>query len=60
MKEQLASSVHTIQTTIGELVEALTQVASESAKTEQESYELATQTLQHILGRSEEDLEIYF
>ena len=60
MKEQLASSVHTIQTTIGELVEALTQVASESAQSEQESYELATQTLQNILGRSSEDLEIYF
>lgn len=41
-----------IQTTIGDLVEAVTQIALEAGKTEQEGYKLASATLEMILRRN--------
>ncbi|MCO6430742.1 MAG: hypothetical protein J5J00_07765 [Deltaproteobacteria bacterium] len=46
-KERLA----TINTTIGELIEAVTEIALEAGKTEQEGYKLASLTLESILRR---------
>ena len=40
-----------IQTTVGELVEALTQVAMEAGNTEQQGYELASIALAELLKR---------
>ena len=40
-----------IQTTVGELVEALTQVAIEAGNTEQEGYRLASLALADLLKR---------
>ena len=40
-----------IQTTVGELVEALTQVAIEAGNTEQEGYRLASLALTDLLKR---------
>ena len=40
-----------VQTTIGDLIEAIMQVASEAGKTQQESYKLTAATLESILNR---------
>lgn len=42
----------TIQTTVGDLVEALTSVALEANHTEEECYLLAALALEQILGRN--------
>ena len=44
-----------IHTTIGELVEAVTQIALEAGKTEEEGYQLASLTLETILRKSRRD-----
>lgn len=54
-KEQLERSVNVIETTIGDLVEAITDIALESGKSEEEGYELASLTLGKILGYQEQD-----
>ena len=46
-----ASPGERIQTTVGELVEALTQVAIEAGNTEQEGYRLASLALADLLKR---------
>ena len=53
MKKHLESSVAQIETTIGELVEALTQVSQDAGSSDKESYVLAAETLGHILARNE-------
>jgi len=58
MKEQFDSSVDTIQTTIGELIEAITSVALEAGRSQEEGYELASQTLSGILERHNLDLDL--
>lgn len=45
-------SVNTIHTTIGDLVEAVTQIALEAGKTEAEGYRLASLTVETILRKS--------
>ena len=55
MEKQVERSINTIEITIGELVEVLTQVAREDSDTEVESYELAAQTLGEILSRQNFD-----
>lgn len=45
--------VETIQTTIGDLVEAITQVALEAGKSEAEGYKLASLTIESILRRNQ-------
>ena len=52
MKKHLESSVTQIETTIGELVEALTSVSQDAGSSDQESYVLAAETLGSILSRS--------
>ena len=58
MEKQLEQSIEKVQTTIGDLVEALTQVAQEDGSSDSESYELAARTLGSILSRQNIDLEI--
>ncbi|MCB0328140.1 MAG: hypothetical protein KDD70_00715 [Bdellovibrionales bacterium] len=53
MEKHIERSLYQIQTTIGDLVEALTQVAAEDGSSESESYELAARTLGSILSRQE-------
>lgn len=43
----------TIETTIGELVEVITQIALEAGKTEEEGYRLAALTIEKILRRTQ-------
>lgn len=49
-KESL--EIDTIETTVGELVETITQIALELGKSEQESYELASLAIESILRRN--------
>ena len=42
----------TIHTTIGDLVEAITQIALEAGKTEEEGYRLAALTIESILCKN--------
>ena len=52
MERHQASEEHEIiNTTIGDLVEAITQIALEAGKTQEEGYKLASLTLDHILRR---------
>jgi len=41
-----------IETTIGDLIEAVTQIALEAGKSEAEGYQLASATLESILRRN--------
>lgn len=41
-----------IDTTIGDLIEAITQIALEAGKTEEEGYQLAALTIERILKRN--------
>ncbi|MCI5064204.1 hypothetical protein MRY87_00610 [bacterium] len=58
MKKHLEQSLESIHTTIGELVEALTQVAQEDGNTPDKSYELAAETLSSILSRQDRQIDI--
>ena len=42
-----------IQTTIGDLIEAITEIALQNGQSEKEGYELARQTLEEILKTNE-------
>ena len=44
-----------VETTIGDLIEAITDIALEAGKTEQEGYRLASLTLERILSRQVDD-----
>jgi hypothetical protein len=44
--------IETVETTIGELIEAITQIACEGGRSEEEGYKLASLTLENILNRN--------
>lgn len=50
---EAAAAIEEIETTIGELIEAISCIAEEFGRTEQEGYELAAITLGRILGQRE-------
>ena len=50
-KVQAEKELERIETTIGELVEAITQIALEGGRNEQEGYQLAALTIERILNR---------
>jgi len=52
VKNYVDESVERIETTIGELVEAITQIALETGKTEEEGYHLASLTIESILNKN--------
>ncbi len=47
-----STSTEVIQTTLGELIEAVAQVSLTAGKTEEEGYKLASLALQNILKRN--------
>ena len=49
--QQVQEAVETIETTLGELIEAITQIALETGKSEAEGYSLASLTIERILER---------
>ncbi len=59
-KDRAKQGISTIHTTIGELIEAITEIALESGKSEKEGYVLASLTLESILRRSRRNEEILF
>jgi len=48
-------SLDKIDTTIGELIETITQIALEAGKTEEEGYQLAALTIEKILARNHKE-----
>jgi hypothetical protein len=52
MSKQWDKEMEKIDTTIGDLVEAITQIALESGKSEEEGYELAAVAIESILRRN--------
>ena len=53
MKQESISTSHTrINTTIGDLIEAITQIALEAGKSEEEGYALATLAIESILKKN--------
>jgi hypothetical protein len=51
MKQNIQKELGKIETTIGELIEIVTQIALESGQNEREGYKLASLTLEKILLR---------
>ncbi len=51
-KNRMDKEMDQIETTIGDLVEAITQIALESGKSEEEGYELASIAIESILRRN--------
>jgi hypothetical protein len=52
MKKSQKKKAEKIETTLGELVEAITQIAQQSGVSQQESYELASLTIEDMLRAS--------
>ena len=51
-KNRVTETVETIETTLGELIETITQLALEAGKSEKESYAMAAVAVESILRRS--------
>lgn len=51
-RSQTKVEAEKITTTIGELIEAVTEIALQAGKTEEEGYQLASLTLESILRRN--------
>lgn len=56
MSKHVHDSVQRIETTIGELIETITQIALETGRTEEEGYRLASLTIQKILDDNGKEL----
>ena len=54
--KDLAKPVEKIETTIGELIEIITQIAMEIGGSEEESYQLASLTLDDLLRKSHKEI----
>ena len=52
MKQEQDMNTTNIKTTVGDLIEALTQIALEAGKSEVEGYALATLAMENILRRN--------
>ncbi len=57
MKSDAMKNVQTIETTVGELIEMISQIASEVGTSREESGELASLALQRILEANGKDIE---
>jgi hypothetical protein len=55
-KTRQNEQVAKIETTIGDLIEAITDIALKAGKTEAEGYELASATLESILRRNRHEV----
>ena len=58
-KAELEKSFERIDTTIGELIEAITQIALQAGKTEEEGYQLAALTVEKILTNHKEHAQMF-
>ena len=56
-KEVTKSTDDRIETTIGDLVEAITEIALEAGKTEDEGYKLASLAIERIMRRNSRKLD---
>ena len=56
MKSDINNSVQRIETTIGELIATITQIALETGSSEEEGYRLASLTIQKILDDNGKEL----
>lgn len=52
------TAVEVVETTIGELIEAITEIALESGSTEAEGYQLASATIENILRKNRKHAEM--
>lgn len=52
------TNVEIVETTIGELIEAITEIALESGSTEAEGYQLASATIENILRKNRKHAEM--
>ena len=55
MSKDISHEIRTIETTIGELVEAITEIALESGNSEAEGYKLASLTIESILRKQKRE-----
>ncbi|MDC0357734.1 hypothetical protein OAO01_02885 [Oligoflexia bacterium] len=55
--EQSNQAVEAIETTVGDLIEAVAQIALEAGKTEKEGYHLASLALANILHRNKKEVD---
>ena len=55
-KELGLTQVEKVETTIGELIEAITEIALEAGKSEKEGYQLASLTIESILRRNRKEI----
>jgi len=56
--QSVGNSVDTIETTVGDLIEAITEIALETGKSKEEGYKLASMTIENILRRHKKEFEI--
>jgi hypothetical protein len=56
-KDLKVKGIETVETTIGELIEAITEIALEAGKSEEEGYKLASVTIESILRRNRKQLQ---
>ncbi len=52
------TAVEVVETTIGELIEAITEIALESGSSEAEGYQLASATIENILRKNRKQAEM--
>ena len=57
-KQSGTKETEIIETTVGDLIEAITDIALESGKSEEEGYELARMTLESILRRNTREFHL--
>ena len=58
MEREIVISEDKLDTTIGDLIEAVTQIALEAGKTEEEGYTLASLTIESILRRQQKTKKV--
>jgi hypothetical protein len=56
--EKVTEGQERIQTTIGDLIEVITQIALEAGKTETEGYRLASLTIESILRKNRKHVAV--
>ncbi len=56
--EKVSEGQERIQTTIGDLIEAITQIALEAGKSETEGYKLASLTIESILRKNRKHIPV--
>ncbi len=58
MKKDVHTAIKEIETTIGELVETLTEIARQAVDTDTESYQLASEAFSEIIKNSNNSIDL--